>query len=107
MLAMMAAARAGRISSGPAAALIGMPCEGALRMPVSAASSPAMTQTSVDSRLTGMPNSWARSELSATERTAMPASVRNRNQPRAMSTIGMAMAMSRSLPLKSTGKMSM
>ena len=51
-----------------------------------------------------MPSSRARSELSATERTAMPASVRRRNQPRATSTTGTTMAMRRSFPLKSTGK---
>ncbi len=64
-----------------------------------------MTQTSVDRRRTGIPSSRARSALSATERTAMPASVRSRNQPRAISTTGTTMAINRSLPLKSTGKM--
>ena len=64
-----------------------------------------MTQTSVDRRRTGIPSRRARSALSATERTAMPASVRRRNQPKATSTTGTAMAMRRSFPLKSTGKM--
>ena len=75
-------------------------------MPVRPASRPAITHTSVDSRRTGMPSSRARSELSATERTATPASVRRRNQPMATSTTGTTMAISRSFPLKSTGKSS-
>ncbi len=106
MLAMIAAASAGRIRVGPAPAAIVMPVEGALRMPVSPASRPAMTQTSVDKRLTGMPSSLARSALSATERTAMPASVRKRNHPRAISTTGTTIAINRSFPLKRTGKSS-
>ena len=106
MPAMMAAASAGRISVGPAPAAMVMPGDGALSMLVSPASTPAITQTSVESRCTGMPSRRARSELSATERTATPASVRRRNQPSATSTTGTTMAMSRSFPLKSTGKIS-
>ena len=104
MPAMMAAASAGRMSVGPAPAAMVMPAEGVLRMLVRPANKPAITQTRVESRRTGMPSSRARSELSATERTATPASVRRRNQPRATSTRGTTMAMRRSFPLKSTGK---
>ena len=75
-------------------------------MLVKPASTPAITQTRVERRRTGMPSSRARSELSATERTATPASVRSRNHPSATSTTGTTMAMRRSFPLKSTGKIS-
>ncbi len=105
MPAMMAAASAGRMSAGPAPAAMVMPADGALKMLVRPARTPAITHTRVDSRRTGIPSSRARSELSATERTAMPASVRSRNQPRATSTTGTTMTMRRSFPLKSTGKM--
>lgn len=106
MPAMMAAASVGRMRAGPAPAAMVMPADGALRMLVSPARTPAITHTSVERRRTGIPSSRARSELSATERTATPASVFSRNQPMATSTTGTTIAMRRSFPLKSTGKIS-
>ena len=103
--AMTAAASAGSNRVGPAAAVRVRPWDGALTITVRAARAPAMIHTSVDNRLTGMPSNRARSELSATDRMATPASVRNRNQPSPMSTTGTTMAMSRSSPLNSTGWM--
>ncbi len=103
--AMTAAARAGSNRVGPAAAVNVKPWDGAFTITVRAARAPAMIQTSVDNRLTGMPNNMARSELSATDRMATPASVRNRNQPSPMRTSGTMMAIRRSSPSNSTGWM--
>ena len=98
-----AAASAGSRTVGPDVTSSAMPSLGTRIVTVRAARPPAIDHSSIDRRLTGMPSSRARSMLSAMPRTAMPASVRSRNQVSAASTTGTTARSARSLPLNSTG----
>ena len=99
MRAITAAARAGSSTAGPVLTAPGaIPVKGALRMKASAASPPASIQTIVVLRRTGIPRSRARSVFSAAARTAVPWSVRRRNQASASSTKGATSTISISSP---------
>lgn len=71
-----------------------------------AASSPATAQTSVVSRLTGIPNRRARSVFSAAARIPWPARERCMNQASRPTTTGTTASGSRSLPSRMTGPIS-
>ena len=94
-----AAARAGR-NSPPAETngLAGMPLRGAAVMATAAARTPARIHTSWVRRRAGMPSMTARSPFSAMPRTAMPASVRNRNHVSPASATGTSDRARRSSP---------
>src|SRR5205823_11117612 len=58
----------------------------------------AMTQTTVDTRLTGMPSSEARSSLSADARTAIPNRVKRKNAPSPTITAATTTGITKALP---------
>ena len=86
---MTAAASAGMNTPPiPTNGLNGRPLAGAFRIITTAAKQPTRIHTMRVSRQMGMPSSAARSLLSATARTALPASVRNRNHASPASATG-------------------